>query len=191
MKLLWIIISIIILTVGIVAYVVVSYPGEEDTPIDDPDDPDDEIGFYSQQLIVNYADGSHSNDLIGYIYQGNKKVDDITYSLYITPDEKVTVNIQFYYFEYQVLNSDQNMVKDGQVYFSDLYNLQADGKTLVARDTFDIFDFINYTYPDGTYTIRIVPSGQILIDNVDVNLPDLFSFTIEMIDERSVDINFG
>lgn len=190
MKPVWIIsIILIIILVASVFYVVSEYPGEYDTPINDPDD---EIGFYSQRLVINYQDGTKSSDLVsGWLYHDNKKIDDITYSLFVTPesDDRVEFIIQYYNFMFEVSESGV-LVKTGYLY-PDTINKGAEGRTLLCEIDFDPFDFINYTYPDGTYAIKIIPSGEILMDNETVNLPDEFSFTINMIDERSIGINFG
>ena len=170
-------------------YIVTSSSDEQENPVVDPDT-GEEQGVYSQNLFIEYQDGSRSDDLIGWMYHDDKIFESMTYELYITPESKTTVNMQFYYFEYIINDEFGSLVKTGQVYFSNLFNQQADGRTLVASDSFSPFDFINYTYPDGTYTFMIIPSGDILFDNLPMNLPDEFSVTVTMIDERQINIDF-
>ena len=184
-------ISIIILLIAcsLGFYLVSTYPGEQDSPIENPDG--EETGLYSQRLIVNYQDGSHSNDLItGWMYHNDRIMESVTYSLFVTPEDTVAeMMMNYYYFEYTVVRGD-TQVKTDRVDF-DTVNKQADGKTKIVETTFSPFEFVNYSYPDGVYTITIIPSGEILMKGEQVTLPSSFQFTVEMIDERSVDIGFN
>lgn len=169
-------------------YFVSIYQGEQDTPVEKPDG--EETGLYSQRLVINYQDGTHSDDLItGWMYHKNNIIESVTYTLFITPDNPCTMKLQGYQFQYLVTRDNQQ-IRDGQIIFDDV-NKAADDRTLLTQKTFSPFEFVNYTYPDGVYTITISPSGTIFMDNEQVSLPDEFSFTVEMIDERSVDIGFS
>lgn len=170
-------------------YFVSSYPGEQDTPIENPDT-GEEQGIYSQQLIVNYQDGTKSNDLItGWMYHDHNIIESMTYTLFVTPEETAEMMMNYYYFKYRVTQNTE-LIKEGRRDV-DTVNQQANGRTKIVETTFDAFEFINYTYPDGVYTITIIPNGEIWMNGEQVNLPDDFSFTVEMIDERSVDIGFS
>lgn len=183
-------IFVVILVVAASIIYVFGVQDEQTTPIENPDT-GEETGFYSQQLIIHYHDGTKSNDLItGWFYHENKKIDTIMYKLYVTPEHQVTMNMQSYHVEYEV-RQDGSVVRSGPLHFTFPSRIGAVGKTLLVQHSFSPFDFINYSYPDGTYELSVVPSGEIIMDNNPVTLPGEFGFTMLMKDERSVNIDFN
>lgn len=167
---------------------------ETETPIENPKKPDEPLGFFTQQIIFHYQDGTKSTDTFAWLYHNNKILENVEYELYAHPSEddgRLEMVMTFYTLEYNLINDQGDTVKTERIQFSGLYNQEITKKTLLCSETWDPFVFVNYTFPDGEYHIQLIPSGEIQVDGKQTNLPENIQFQVTVKDERAIDVGFN
>lgn len=151
----------------------------------------EQVGYFEEQLIMMYQDGSTSEVTPQWLYHNDRVIEQVEYVLYGIPDEVALVDMQGFQLSYDLIDSDGVTVKQDSIVFDQTNPVSVSGKTMLVSKSCSPFDFVNYTFPDGEYVVSFIPSGSILVDDMETSLPRSFDVMIVVRDERAISIDFN
>jgi len=152
------------------------------------------IGTLKQTLLVQYQDGSTSELDTYWLYHDDKIMEYLRYDLIGTSlNQSLMVDTSKYQLGFEIWNSNKQLLNNGALpYTSDDRCIIQPASTLNMYTLgFDPFTLVNYSYPDDTYSIVLKPSGTLIVNDRETNLPSSFRFSIQVIDERAINLDFN